>query len=144
MVLRPKCLPVNPGRTRGCCSAPTHGWPTQALYRFVGIEPTEQSILVDESSVHFRADFTPIRRARILVRRGARPDDRRPQQACASTRLAPGLRLQAARTPFCGTLVNTGDSFRSRPCASPLLVRDAIGDDREHVPYHGAVGWPTA
>ena len=32
----------------------------QQLYRFVGIEPTEQAILVNKSSVHFRADFTPI------------------------------------------------------------------------------------
>jgi microcystin degradation protein MlrC len=32
----------------------------QEMYRFVGIEPTEQAILVNKSSVHFRADFTPI------------------------------------------------------------------------------------
>ena len=32
----------------------------QALYRYVGIEPTEQAILVNKSSVHFRADFAPI------------------------------------------------------------------------------------
>ena len=32
----------------------------QALYRFVGIEPTAQKILVNKSSVHFRADFAPI------------------------------------------------------------------------------------
>src|SRR5262249_54357426 len=32
----------------------------QAMYRFVGIEPTEQMILVNKSSVHFRADFEPI------------------------------------------------------------------------------------
>jgi microcystin degradation protein MlrC len=32
----------------------------QAMFRFVGIEPTEQSILVNKSSVHFRADFAPI------------------------------------------------------------------------------------
>ncbi|MBV9529606.1 MAG: M81 family metallopeptidase, partial [Bradyrhizobium sp.] len=32
----------------------------QALYRYVGIEPTEQAILVNKSSVHFRADFEPI------------------------------------------------------------------------------------
>jgi microcystin degradation protein MlrC len=30
------------------------------MYRFVGIEPTEQMILVNKSSVHFRADFAPI------------------------------------------------------------------------------------
>ncbi len=32
----------------------------QEMYRFVGIEPTEQKILVNKSSVHFRADFDPI------------------------------------------------------------------------------------
>ncbi|MDK3074613.1 M81 family metallopeptidase [Sedimentitalea sp. JM2-8] len=32
----------------------------QEMYRFVGIEPTEQAILVNKSSVHFRADFDPI------------------------------------------------------------------------------------
>ena len=32
----------------------------QAMYRFVGIEPTEENILVNKSSVHFRADFGPI------------------------------------------------------------------------------------
>ena len=32
----------------------------QEMFRFVGIEPTEQSILVNKSSVHFRADFAPI------------------------------------------------------------------------------------
>jgi len=32
----------------------------QAMYRQVGIEPTEAAILVNKSSVHFRADFEPI------------------------------------------------------------------------------------
>lgn len=32
----------------------------QAMYRQVGIEPTAQAILVNKSSVHFRADFEPI------------------------------------------------------------------------------------
>lgn len=32
----------------------------QEMYRFVGIEPTRQKILVNKSSVHFRADFDPI------------------------------------------------------------------------------------
>ncbi|MFY0734821.1 MULTISPECIES: M81 family metallopeptidase [Aurantimonas] len=30
------------------------------MYRFVGIEPEEEAILVNKSSVHFRADFAPI------------------------------------------------------------------------------------
>ncbi len=32
----------------------------QEMYRYVGIEPTAQAILVNKSSVHFRADFSPI------------------------------------------------------------------------------------
>lgn len=32
----------------------------QSMFRLVGIEPTEQRILVVKSAVHFRADFTPI------------------------------------------------------------------------------------
>ena len=30
------------------------------MYRFIGIEPEKQAILVNKSSVHFRADFEPI------------------------------------------------------------------------------------
>ena len=30
------------------------------MYRHVGIEPTRKGILVNKSSVHFRADFQPI------------------------------------------------------------------------------------
>src|SRR4030088_2146904 len=39
----------------------------QAMFRYVGIEPTEQSILVNKSSVHFRADFEPIAKKIILL-----------------------------------------------------------------------------
>ena len=38
----------------------------QAMYRYVGIEPTEQKILVNKSSVHFRADFEPIAEKLLL------------------------------------------------------------------------------
>lgn len=44
----------------------------QAMYRYVGIEPTEQAILVNKSSVHFRADFTPIAE-KILVAKAPGP-----------------------------------------------------------------------
>ncbi len=48
----------------------------QAMYRFVGIEPTEQAILVNKSSVHFRADFEPIAEAIIVCAApGAMPAD---------------------------------------------------------------------
>lgn len=38
----------------------------QSMFRYVGIEPTQQKVLVLKSSAHFRADFTPIS-AEILV-----------------------------------------------------------------------------
>jgi microcystin degradation protein MlrC len=48
----------------------------QEMYRFVGIEPTEQAILVNKSSVHFRADFTPIAEEILVARApGAMPAD---------------------------------------------------------------------
>lgn len=42
------------------------------LYRFLGIEPETMKILVNKSSVHFRADFAPIAEA-ILVAKAAGP-----------------------------------------------------------------------
>ncbi|WP_454689334.1 M81 family metallopeptidase [Achromobacter aloeverae] len=39
----------------------------QAMFRYVGIEPTEQAILVVKSAVHFRADFAPIAQEIIVA-----------------------------------------------------------------------------
>ena len=39
----------------------------QAMFRHLGIEPTQQRILVLKSSVHFRADFTQIAREILIV-----------------------------------------------------------------------------
>ena len=64
----------------------------QELYRFVGIEPTAQSILVNKSSVHFRADFTPIAQE-ILVAKAPGPMIADPSEF-AWTRLAAGMRLK--------------------------------------------------
>ena len=61
------------------------------MYRFVGIEPTEQAILVNKSSVHFRADFTPIAEE-ILVAAAPGPMVADPR-AFRWTRLAAGMRL---------------------------------------------------
>jgi len=44
----------------------------QAMYRYVGIEPTQQSILVNKSSVHFRADFEPIAEQLLICAAPAR------------------------------------------------------------------------
>lgn len=64
----------------------------QAMYRYVGIEPTEQKILVNKSSVHFRADFEPIaERLLICAAPGAMPAD---PASLPWTRLRPGIRLK--------------------------------------------------
>jgi microcystin degradation protein MlrC len=70
----------------------------QAMYRYVGIEPTTQSILVNKSSVHFRADFEPIaERLMICAAPGAMPAD---TSILPWTRLRPGIRLKPNGEPF--------------------------------------------
>jgi len=64
----------------------------QALYRYVGIEPTDQAILVNKSSVHFRADFEPIaEKLLICAAPGAMPAD---PASLPWTRLRSGIRLR--------------------------------------------------
>jgi microcystin degradation protein MlrC len=64
----------------------------QAMFRFVGIEPTAQSILVNKSSVHFRADFEPIAETIIVCAApGAMPAD---TAALPWTRLRTGVRIK--------------------------------------------------
>jgi microcystin degradation protein MlrC len=64
----------------------------QAMYRYVGIEPTAQSILVNKSSVHFRADFEPIAETLLICAApGAMPAD---TAALPWTRLRPGVRIK--------------------------------------------------
>jgi microcystin degradation protein MlrC len=64
----------------------------QSMYRYVGIEPTEQAILVNKSSVHFRADFEPIaEKLLICAAPGAMPAD---TASLPWSRLRPGIRLK--------------------------------------------------
>lgn len=64
----------------------------QAMYRYVGIEPTTQKILVNKSSVHFRADFEPIaEKLLICAAPGAMPAD---TATLAWKRLRPGIRIK--------------------------------------------------
>jgi microcystin degradation protein MlrC len=64
----------------------------RSMYRYVGIEPTEQSILVNKSSVHFRADFEPIAEKLIICAApGAMPAD---TADLPWTRLRPGIRIK--------------------------------------------------
>jgi microcystin degradation protein MlrC len=64
----------------------------QSMYRYVGIEPTEQAILVNKSSVHFRADFEPIAETLLICAApGAMPAD---TATLPWTRLRTGVRLK--------------------------------------------------
>ncbi|UYO55040.1 M81 family metallopeptidase [Rhodopseudomonas palustris] len=70
----------------------------QAMYRYVGIEPTAQAILVVKSSVHFRADFQPIaERLLICAAPGAMPAD---TAVLPWQRLRPGMRVKPNGQPF--------------------------------------------
>lgn len=70
----------------------------KAIYRFVGIEPGEQAVLVNKSSVHFRADFEPIaERILICAAPGALALD---PGELPWTRLAPGMRLSPGGPAF--------------------------------------------
>ncbi|KGJ15366.1 M81 family metallopeptidase [Paracoccus sanguinis] len=61
------------------------------MFRFVGIAPEDQPILVVKSSVHFRADFQPIAKA-LLTAVAPGPMPLSPA-SLPFTRLRPGLRL---------------------------------------------------
>ena len=64
----------------------------QSMYRYVGIEPTTQKILVNKSSVHFRADFEPIaEKLLICAAPGAMPAD---TSTLPWRRLRPGIRIK--------------------------------------------------
>src|SRR5215216_4245392 len=70
----------------------------QAMYRYVGIEPTDQKILVNKSSVHFRADFEPIAETLLICAApGAMPAD---TADLPWTRLRPGIRIKPNGKPF--------------------------------------------
>lgn len=64
----------------------------QSMYRYVGIEPTAQKILVNKSSVHFRADFEPIaEKLLICAAPGAMPAD---TATLPWKHLRPGIRIR--------------------------------------------------
>ena len=68
------------------------------MYRFVGIEPTEEKILVNKSSVHFRADFEPVAETILICAApGAFPAD---PAVLPWTRLRAGMRTRPNGVPF--------------------------------------------
>jgi microcystin degradation protein MlrC len=80
------------------------------MYRFVGIEPTAQAILVNKSSVHFRADFEPIADEIIICAApGAMPAD---TSQLPWTRLRPGVRLKPNGQPFSPVAASSATTFR--------------------------------
>ena len=70
------------------------------MYRTVGIEPADMKILVNKSSVHFRADFAPIAQE-ILVARAPGPFIADPAEL-PWKKLAPGMRLAPEGPAFEG------------------------------------------
>lgn len=70
------------------------------LYRVAGIQPEAMKILVNKSSVHFRADFQPIAEA-VLVAKAPGPMNADPADL-PWTRLAPGIRTRPGGEPFIG------------------------------------------
>ncbi len=70
------------------------------LYRVGGIEPEAMKILVNKSSVHFRADFQGIAHA-VLVAKAPGPMTADPADL-PWKRLAPGIRLKPMGRPFQG------------------------------------------
>src|SRR6202047_359137 len=80
------------GDVRGVVASYKAQLAEQSMYRYVGIEPTEEAILVNKSSVHFRADFEPIaEKLLICAAPGAMPAD---PATLPWTRLRPGIRVK--------------------------------------------------
>ena len=86
----------------------------QQMYRFVGIEPTEQAILVNKSSVHFRADFDVIAET-ILTCTAPGPMPVSPA-SLPFRNLAPGIRLEPLGRAFQpnATQSRTGQQSRTK------------------------------
>jgi microcystin degradation protein MlrC len=68
------------------------------LYRVAGIEPEQMKILVNKSSVHFRADFAPIAHA-VLVAKAPGPMLADPADL-PWRRLTPGMRMRPGGPAF--------------------------------------------
>ena len=76
------------------------------MFRFAGVIPEEQAILVVKSSTHFRADFAPIARG-IIVACAPGPMPFNPADL-PFTRLRPGLRLSPNGPEFATVRADTG------------------------------------
>jgi microcystin degradation protein MlrC len=70
----------------------------QAMFRHVGAEPAEATVLMLKSSVHFRADFGPVA-GRVLLVEAPGPNPADPA-SLPFTRLPAGMRLRPAASPL--------------------------------------------
>ena len=95
------CLALNGGAIRVAVGSVRAQNADQAIFRAVGIEPSDHRIVAVKSAVHFLADYEPIA-ARVIfaAAAGANP--------CSLTtipyrRLRQGVRLGPGGPPFGGT-----------------------------------------
>ena len=115
----------------------------QSMYRYVGIEPTEQAILVNKSSVHFRADFEPIaEKLLICAAPGAMPAD---PATLPWTRLRPGIRIKPNGPAFIPAK-SQFNCFCNRITDMPTIDRiDAFADEltaiRRDLHAHPEIGF---
>jgi microcystin degradation protein MlrC len=103
------CLRIGGVRVVVTCKKPQMA--DQQLYRFAGIEPTQQAILVNKSSVHFRADFAPIAED-ILVCKAPGPMLADPSDFPWKN-LAPGIRLKPNGRMFARAEAGRGSGLRA-------------------------------
>jgi len=82
------------GRVRVVVASRKQQAADQAMFRHVGVEPAEATVLALKSSVHFRADFGPIA-SRVLLVEAPGPNPADPARL-PFTRLPPGRRLRPA------------------------------------------------
>ncbi|ASM71171.1 MULTISPECIES: M81 family metallopeptidase [Roseobacteraceae] len=88
----------------------------RAMFRFAGVVPEDQAILVVKSSTHFRADFAPIARE-ILVARSPGPMPFDPADL-PFTRLRAGLRLSPNGPSFGAARVDAARPDPGGPSAA--------------------------
>ena len=97
------------------------------MYRAVGIEPSDMKILVNKSSVHFRADFAAIAEA-IIVARSPGPFIADPSQL-PWTRLGAGMRTRPQGPAFVPDVYRTLESLgvALRTPAAPAAAYSPAG-----------------
>lgn len=99
------------------------------MFRFAGVVPEDQAILVVKSSTHFRADFAPIARD-ILVARAPGPMPFDPADL-PFTKLRPGLRL-SPNGPVFGTARATQARLDRSGTTAPVQHHQTDNQNGKH------------